>query len=297
MRASTKVLLNGIVDYAGTFAPASLSLQAALSSYAAARGAPASWIVGRLVCPAGSLQDIAALASPMISKDITAFPLTVILGGDPAAQAGQLEQVAAFNERGSAAATIASVEFPPLPPSQVRQLMARVPGGVEVFFEVPVDAELERRVGTIAQVGASAKVRTGGVTSGAFPAPEDLSRFLRSCSDAGIAFKATAGLHHAMRGSYRLTYEPHSHESPMYGFLNVCLAAALVQSGVESDDVTDALVVESNGEIQFREDALVWRQHKIGIGDLAATRQHLFRSFGSCAITEPIEELAQLQLL
>src|SRR5215208_6474645 len=99
MRASTKVLLSGIIDYAGTFAPASLSLQTALSSYSDARRGSASWIVGRLVCPAGNLQDVATLASPMMSGDIPPFPLTVILGGDPAAQAGQLEQVAAFNER------------------------------------------------------------------------------------------------------------------------------------------------------------------------------------------------------
>jgi hypothetical protein len=297
MRASTKALLGGIIDYAGTFAPASLSLQAALASYAAARNGRASWLVGRLVCPAGNLRELSTLASPMMSRDIAPFALTVILGGDPSAQAGQLEEVVAFNERPSAAAVIASVEFPPLPASQIRQMMPRVPGAVEAFFEVPVDADLERRVGTIAQVGASAKVRTGGVTSGAFPAPEDLSRFISSCADAGIAFKATAGLHHAIRGSYPLTYDRDSHDSPMYGFLNVCLAAALVQSGVESDEVTDALVVESGEEIQFREDAMVWRQHVLGIADLTATRQRLFRSFGSCAISEPIEELAQLQLL
>jgi hypothetical protein len=223
--------------------------------------------------------------------------VTVILGGDASTQAQQLDSALAFNERLGGKAVIASVEFPPLSPANIRQVGPHVPGTFEPFFEVPVDAELERRVGAIALVGGSAKVRTGGVTPGAFPGPEDLARFIGSCDDAGIAFKATAGLHHAVRGSYRLTYEAGSPESPMYGFLNVCLAGALVRSGAALEEVADALGESSADAFQFREDALTWRQRTIGTTPLAEMRQRLFRSFGSCAIGEPIDELAKLRLL
>jgi hypothetical protein len=296
MPASIKVLLNGIVDYAGTFPPASLPLREALSTYAAAGRSAENWLLGRLVLPAGSLDEFERLV-PEIDAGIAPLTVTVILGGDTSAQAQQLDAVIGFNKRLAGTAVIASVEFPPLSPSNIRQMRPRVPGALEPFFEVPVDAELERRVGAIAVVGGSAKVRTGGVTPGAFPGPEDLARFIVCCDDAGIKFKATAGLHHAVRGSHRLTYEAGSPESPMYGFLNVCLAAALVRLGAALEEVAESLGESSAEAFQFREDALIWRQRTIATPALAETRERLFRSFGSCAIREPIDELAALRLL
>jgi hypothetical protein len=296
MPASIKVLLNGIIDYAGTFPPASLPLQEALSSYTFARRGAENWLLGRLVLPAGSLDEFARLVSAADLAGIAPLTVTVILGGDTSAQGQQLDAVVAFNERLGGKAVVESVEFPPLSPSNIRQMRPRLPGALEPFFEVPVDAELERRLGAIAVVGGSAKVRTGGVTPGAFPGPEDLARFIVGCDDAGIAFKATAGLHHAVRGNYRLTYEADSPESPMYGFLDVCLAAALVRSGAALEEVADALGESSADAFQFREDALTWGQRTMAMTTLAETR-HLFRSFGSCAIREPIDELRTLRLV
>jgi hypothetical protein len=297
MPASIKVLLNGIIDYAGTFPPASLPLQEALSSYISARRSAENWLLGRLVLPAGSLDEFERLVIAADLAGVAPLAVTAILGGDTSSQAQQLDAVVAFNKRLVGRAVIESVEFPPLSPSNIRQMRPRVSGALEAFFEVPVDAELERRVGAISLVGGSAKVRTGGVTPGAFPGPEDLARFIGGCDDAGIPFKATAGLHHAVRGSHRLTYDAGSPESPMYGFLNVCLAAALVRSGAALEEVADALGESSADAFQFREDTLVWRQRTIGTTALAETRQRLFRSFGSCAFREPIDELAALRLL
>jgi hypothetical protein len=297
MPASVKVLLNGIVDYAGTFPPASLPLKEALSSYAAASRSAEHWVLGRLVLPASNLDEFERLVRAIDVAGIAPLTVTVILGGDTSAQAQQLDAVAAFNARLGGKAVIASVEFPPLSPSNIREMRPRVPGVLEPFFEVPVDAELERRVGAIAVVGGSAKVRTGGVTPGAFPGPEDLARFIGGCDDAGIAFKATAGLHHAVRGNHPLTYEAGSPESPMYGFLNVCLASALVRSGAALEEVADALGESSADAFQFRDDGLTWKQRTIETAALAETRRRLFRSFGSCAIREPIDELASLRLV
>ena len=83
----------------------------------------------------------------------------------------------------------------------------------------------------------------------------------------------------------------------MYGFLNVCLASALVRSGAALEEVADALGESSADAFEFREDALVWRQRTMETTALAETRRRLFRSFGSCAFREPIEELAALRLL
>jgi hypothetical protein len=53
--------------------------------------------------------------------------------------------------------------------------------------------------------GAFAKARTGGVTPDLFPSPARLMDFLRAALDEEVRFKATAGLHHPLRGSYPLT--------------------------------------------------------------------------------------------
>jgi len=109
--------------------------------------------------------------------------------------------------------------------------------------------------------------------------------------------KATAGLHHPLRGAYRLTYAPDSPTGRMFGFLNVLLAAALVHAG-GSD--ADALALLDDGDASHfaaAPDALAWRGHRFTAPQLDATRRTLCRSFGSCSFTEPLEGLQELRWL
>ena len=66
--------------------------------------------------------------------------------------------------------------------------------------------------------------------------PANSPPFLIACRRHGVTFKATAGLHHAMRGSYPLTYERASESGTMFGFLNVFLAALFVGDGLGAED-------------------------------------------------------------
>jgi hypothetical protein len=287
MLASTRVLLEGILDYAGTFPPAGLPLADAAATYARERSADNGWILGRMVVPAGSLRDLENASEPP-------FRVSAILG---AQSAEQLHEIVAFNERMNGRARVVSVEFPPVPPSDIPNLSRRVPESIEKFFEVPIDEHVEDRVSAIAASAAAAKVRTGGVTASAFPTPEGLVRFLTCCADAGIFFKATAGLHHVVRGSYPLTYDADSPKAIMYGFLNVCVAAALLRTAAAPAAIVDALTESSADAFLFTPDGLRWKDRALGTDELAATRRQLFRSFGSCSIREPIDELARLQLI
>ena len=112
-----------------------------------------------------------------------------------------------------------------------------------------------------------------------------------------MAFKATAGLHHAVRGCYPLTYEPGSPVETMHGFLNVAVAAAIVYTGGPSLEAVTALKETTPEMFEFRGERLTWRERTIAADDLAAARRLLFRSFGSCSVGEPIDELARLRLL
>ena len=85
-------------------------------------------------------------------------------------------------------------------------MLAMLPEGVTAYFELPIDAD----PAPLAGGRGRAKVRTGGLTPEAFPAPADLARFLYRCAKARVPFKATAGLHHPIRSMQRCTYEPDS---------------------------------------------------------------------------------------
>ena len=56
---SARALLEGLVDYAGLFPPAALSMEDAVAEYARWRRSPEAWMLGRFVLPAARLRDLA----------------------------------------------------------------------------------------------------------------------------------------------------------------------------------------------------------------------------------------------
>lgn len=294
MLPSTRALLGGIVDYAGTFPPASLGLADALSEYAKARIGTDSWLLGRFVLSAAHLDDFAKLAPMHLpATGDAAWPITLILSVDAARH---LQRIHPFNEAWQRKAAIASVELAPAPITQIGTLARAIPNAVEAFFEAPFDTDLDARFQAIEAVGGAAKLRTGGIGAGAVPTPEGVARFLTAADEAGIGFKATAGLHHAVRGCYALTYETASATDTMYGFLNLAVAAALIRAGAVLADVVEALVEPSADAFRFGADALTWRSRTISTTELADSRR-FFRSFGSCSFREPADELRRLRLI
>jgi len=55
---SLRALLTNLVDYAGLYPPAALSLPEALDNYKRYLASPESWILNRLVLPAPKLSDV-----------------------------------------------------------------------------------------------------------------------------------------------------------------------------------------------------------------------------------------------
>ena len=130
-----------------------------------------------------------------------------------------------------------------------------------------------------------------------FPSSEDLARFLAACVRESVAFKATAGLHHALRGAYPLTYAPDSARGTMYGFLNVFLAAAFLRAG-ESEAMARALLEEREAAaLQFDQSGVTWRGHRLSTEQLEHSRDGAIQSFGSCSFREPLDDLQSLGLL
>jgi hypothetical protein len=220
-----RILLERLIDHAPMFPPARLPLPEALEDHRAARASDESWMLARFVCPASTLHELPRGLS-----------LSAVVDGVP----DSLDVAEAFEVRATDADAIR--DFPRL--------------NAEIYFEI-TDPRL---IDAIRERGAAAKIRCGG---GTVPSIRELATFIRACRDADVPFKATAGLHHAVR------------RDGEHGFLNLLAAAASddVEAMLESEDPEELLAV-----------------------DARRARQAL-RSIGSCSFWEPIEDLKALGIL
>jgi hypothetical protein len=160
-----------------------------------------------------------------------------------------------------------------------------------IYFEIPTKGDVSPLVKAIAGAGARAKIRTGGVTPESIPPAAEVIDFIVACRRESVPFKATAGLHHPIRGSYRLTYEPDSPIGTMYGFLNVFVASALIYAGESEDAATAALEETDPAAFAFEDEAIAWRGKRIPAEQIEESRLEFAISFGSCSFREPVDEL------
>jgi hypothetical protein len=283
-------VLAGAIDYAGLFPPAALDMRTAVRNYASYRTGDDATLLGRFVVPAGRLSEFSAELDALDARGVRA---SAVLGSNPAAD---VELALAFNVRGGRA-TIDAIEAKVDRPDTIYELTSKGASRVDVFVELPIDGELELLVDAARAAGARAKIRTGGVTADAFPAARSVVRFMRACLDAGVPFKATAGLHHPITGTYPLTYAPGSARGTMFGFLNVFLAAAFLASGMSDDDAGRLLDDEHASAFSFGDEGAEWRGHRVDAAGLASTHLRVFGAFGSCSFSEPVGELRNLALL
>jgi hypothetical protein len=288
--SALRPLLSGIVDYAGLFPPAALDMPAAAHNYAAYRREPDAWMLGRFVVPVNRLGE---LERELNAIDVgEPWQLSALLGVDAVADIAAAD---AFNARNAERARVDSLEGKLASTAAIDAAANAAAGRFALFAEIPVNEDPRTLVEAIRHAGIAAKIRTGGITADAFPPAADVVRFMRRCAEAHVPFKATAGLHHPLRAEYRLTYAPDAPRGMMYGYLNLFLAAALLE------DLTDAeaiALLEERGRsaIEVTPDALRWRGHELRPDRASAARGQMALSFGSCSFREPVDELHALSL-
>ncbi|MBA3259618.1 MAG: hypothetical protein H0T68_09155 [Gemmatimonadales bacterium] len=294
-----RLLLAGAVDYAGLFPPAGLDMPAAVRNYADYLKFPDRWALGRFVVPVARLGELESAAAGLLPRSPSqdAWQLAVLLA---TGSREELDGLGEFNCRhaaeGAPATSADVVELKADSVESVERAMAAVPAYLTVYIEIPINRDPADLIAAIGRAGARAKVRTGGVTPDAFPTPRDLVRFLRACADAGVPCKATAGLHHPLRASYRLSYEPDSATGVMYGFLNLFLAAAWLRAGMSDADAERLLEERSADSLRVSDGGIEWRGHRLDADALRLARADRILSFGSCSFTEPVSELRALGL-
>jgi membrane protease YdiL (CAAX protease family) len=294
--ASLRALLQGIVDYAGLFPPAALAMPEAVEKYAEARRGADAWMLGRFVLPVKQLSDFAEAAEAHlpVAGDGEPWRLSALLGHE---LAGDFAGVEAFNQEHAGRAVVDCVEMKAPDPVSLAAAARQVPQGMTAYFELAPGGDLDALLAAVAETGTRAKIRTGGVTADAFPAPADVLRFLAACVRAEVPLKATAGLHHPLRAEHRLTYEPDAPRGTMFGFLNVFLAAAFLRAGVPADAVAPLLEEGDASAMHFSDEGVEWRGHRLSADQIRAARQGFATSFGSCSFDEPAADLRALSLL
>ena len=287
-------LLDGLVDFAGLFPPAAMPMPSAVNAYARYVAGPDRAKLGRFVVPVARLGELvtAVDALPTASAPGSNSPwrLSVLAGASDAAT------LTAFDAAHGGRLVIDTVEAKAESVADVERLGEALGRRYFLYVEIPVQHDPAPLVAAIGAQGFRAKVRTGGVVAEAFPAAADVLRFLAACADARVPFKATAGLHHPLRGEFALTYAPESARGTMFGFLNVFLVAVLLHTGAPRRDLVALLEERDPRTIAVDDVSIRWRTLAVTTAQIAAARANFVGSFGSCSFEEPVRELSTLQL-
>lgn len=296
IKESVRTLLGEIVDYAGLFPPAQLSMAEAVANYATYRNSDYKWMLGRFVVPVSRLDEFSASANDFLARDAgDAWRLSVLAGDDIRETVRRVED---FNAEYEGRAVCDAFEIKAESPASIEDAAENIPAQFQNFFELSLGDDLAETVTTLALRGQRAKIRTGGVTPQAFPPVRSIIRFIRVCLAANVPFKATAGLHHPVRCLKPLTYESNAPEGMMNGFLNLFLATAFARAGFKPNLLEELMEDEFAENFEFDDGGVWWRQeHFLTISQLKITRERSIISFGSCSFDEPIEDLQEIGLL
>ena len=279
-KTAIDALLEGLIDYAGLYPPASLNMRPAVENYRRYRREKNSNALGRFILDLNKADELRAAAGSL--RD---FKLSVILG-----QPADAERLTRLLEDGM---PIESIEFKAAIPEHIEQI-SRLVGSVETYVEVPIESMGTDLVESIMAIGGRVKLRTGGVVPPAVPSPAAVARALESVVRTGLSFKATAGLHHPFRSYRLLTYAQDSPYAATHGFINVVGAVALLLSGASAAEAENVLSDQDPASWSLTPGALSWRDHNWSATQLIETRR-TFLSFGSCSFEEPMRDLEALK--
>ncbi|MQW75128.1 hypothetical protein GHK92_04515 [Nocardioides sp. dk4132] len=274
-------LLRGLCDDAAIFPPGNLALELAVPAHLEHLRAPHAALVGPFIVAAGRLPELGGLLEGQPAGSF-GVALTVPMLEALAPALAAADAIPAVRVEGVEVALDADTSAEAVVPLLDEALAAHP--DVAVFVEVPRDARRPDLVAALAGTPYLAKFRTGGVRADLYPDETELAEAVVAAARAGVPFKATAGLHHAVRNTDPATgFEQH-------GFVNLIAAVDAALDGADVAEV-ERLLAERDGTVlaAFLRDAL---------DESTATRLRAqFRSFGTCSIAEPVAELADLGLL
>lgn len=269
--------LQSFVDDAAIFPPATIPLETAVKAHRDHLSAPYAALVGPFVVSDLRLPDLLEI----VSEGSDPLAVSVVVTGG----AGAIEPAVRWATR-SGLLEVRALETPLRDEDDLSRNAQRVVAAVDqvrdLLGEALVYVEPPRVHDTpghgwlsaldeIASAELLLKFRTGGVDDDAFPTTGELAACIDAALDRELAFKCTAGLHHALRQAQGTRHQ--------HGFLNVLAATETLFDGGSVDEAV-ALLEELDDPARVSERGRRW-----------------FRSFGCCAVEDPLEDLVELGLV
>jgi len=274
-------LLARLIDDAALFPPGNATVPDAVRLHLVGRSSEHADLVGLFLCPASRLPElITELIKVKPGKPVElSLVIDTGLGGVPKALS--------IVESRAELLALRMVEMPA--PSDVDEVWLE---RVSEFVPEDVIRVIEPRRGgaewlqgiqRVIEHGSWPKLRCGGLSAENFPSLDEIVDFLGVINAGAASFKATAGLHNAVRHTAGDTGFTH------HGFLNLLIATGRLLADADAGDVRAAL--ESTDGKALAEEAQNMTEHE------ALSVRGVFASYGSCSLTDPVTDLEELGLL
>ncbi len=318
---SANVYFNEIIDYAGLFPPAKLSLTESLDNYCKYKNGNYAWMLRRFVCPVSLFPELETLHSkykpgkPVIEISATIKSSDIIeefqnnLSND-------LSIWNAYSQHMGDFIKINSVEIK-LPAELVLgrdakkissfiefiygKILQNISENVFVFFEGITDENPKENLKAVIegielhnlkQFNSGFKLRMGGISPESVPDVSLIAFCIRECLDKKIPLKFTAGLHHPFRDFSEHDYTRRN------GFVNVFAAGIIaMRHNISNTGMEEILNDEKKDNFVFTDEFFSWKDWKINIEDIEFARKNLVLSFGSCSFEEPVDDLKSFNLI
>jgi hypothetical protein len=270
-------LIRGFFDDAAVFPPGNAPLGEAVSAHNGYRTTWFSDAVGPLILPDTALNGLGEMLEPGVPLEVT---MTV--------RGGLVDVPGVLARVSELPVALRAIELPlGVEQSEVRgavaSLASLLPEGVDAFVEVPREANPRELLEALVAHGVYAKFRTGGLRQELYPDDAELAESLGAAVAAGVPFKATAGLHHPLRN-----IDPET-GLDQHGFLNLLLAVDALIRDADTAEVQNFLAERDAV-------AIVAAVRALDPARLARARES-FVSFGTCSMTDPVEDLIGLGLI
>ncbi len=303
LAASLRALLARSIDYAGMFPPCQLELEPALKNQAQYLRSTDAWMLSAFVLP---VQQFGA-AKQLLTEFDPLHPLQVSALGPKTENAAAFRAALAKTDAAIRSLSVHNVDLVSvnqlemfLPDDVDSQLLSEARstlGSLPTFWESP-SSRAKQTITLVAELNSNAdsptfgyKLRTGGVTSDAFPTSAQIAQALVTPVTHQVPIKFTAGLHHPLR-MFRDEVQ-----TKMHGFLNVLGAAVLAAEYKWDSDRTALMLEDENADsFSFTDEFFAWREWKIDVKRLRDRRKFV-TAFGSCSFDDPREDLRALGLL
>ncbi|WP_067694291.1 hypothetical protein [Nocardia jejuensis] len=280
MTFSHTAVFDAMFDDAALFPPGDSPMDRAVAAYRHYSHGALARFTGPLVIPAARLGELSALCSGSADAGRVRVSLTF-----PEGPGGVARSLAAAARVPGLCVAAVEVGLPKeVSIEEVVVAMADdLPEDVVAFVEIPRDQRCNTVIAALAESDVRGKFRTGGVRAELYPGEAELAAAVGFAVRRGLVFKATAGLHHAVRNTDPGTgFEQH-------GFLNLIAAVDAADGGASDADLETILANRDETDLAA------------AVAEIPPARvvrvRSQFRSFGTCSVLDPLTDLVRFGLV